>query len=70
MVVTVNNDDIVNTDDIVKDHLTNGKNCLNKCFYFTDIELQEVQCKLNNTFSTLSINCRSLSKQLTSLKVV
>ena len=62
MAPTVNNDDIFNLDDIVKDRLTNLQNCLNECLYYTDTELQELQCKVNKTFSTLSINCRSLSK--------
>ena len=35
MAVTVNNDDIFNIDDIVKDHLTNLQNCLNECIYHT-----------------------------------
>ena len=65
MAATVNNDDNFNIDDIVEDHLTNLQNCLNECIYYTDTELQELQCKVN-TFSTLSINCRSLSKKFDS----
>ena len=67
MAATVNNDDNFNIDDIVKDHLTNLQNCLNECIYYTDTELQESQCKVN-TFSTLSINCRRLSKHFDKLE--
>ena len=64
MAATVNNDDNFNIDDIVEDQLTHLQNCLNECIYYTDTELQ---CKVN-TFSTLSINCRSLSKMFDKLE--
>ena len=51
-------------------YLGNVQDCLRKCNYHTDTELYNLQCKCdtNSKFSTLTINCRSLSKNFDKLE--
>ena len=59
-----------NIDDIVQDingrceemHLLHLQDCLSTCNYYTDSTFSDIHCDTNNTFSTLSLNCRSLPK--------
>ena len=60
-----------NIDDFIKDtngrceatHLLHLQDCLRTCSnYYTDSTFADIHCDTINTFSTLSLNCRSLPK--------
>ena len=65
-----------NIDDIVQDingrceatHLLHLQDCLSTCNYYTDSTFSDIHCDKNNTFSHLSINCRSLPKMFDKLE--
>ena len=43
-------------------HLNNIHSCLSECDYYTDSELNAMHVTSTSCISTLSINCRSISK--------
>ena len=51
-------------------HLNNIHSCLSECDYYTDSELNaiHVNVKSNCCISTLSINCRSISKKFENIE--
>ena len=44
-------------------HLNNIHSCLSECDYYTDLELNAMHVTSTSCISTLSINCRSISKK-------
>ena len=46
-------------------HLNNIHSCLSECDYYTDSELNDMRVNIQSTscISTLSINCRNISKK-------
>ena len=76
--MTIEKNPCFNIDGIIEDteggcktnYLGNVQDCLRKCNYHTDSELYNLQCKCdtNSKFSTLTINCRSLSKNFDKLE--
>ena len=52
------------------DNLVHLQNCLNNCGYYTDSEFNNLHQQLcrNITLSTLTVNCRSLSKHFDKLE--
>ena len=65
-----------NIDDIVQDingrceatHFLHLQDCLSTCNYYTDSTFSDIHCDTNNTFSHLSLNCRSLPKKIDKLE--
>ena len=65
-----------NIDDIVQyingrceaKHLLHLQDCLRTCNYYTDSIFSDMHCDTINTFSMLSLNCRSLSKKIYKLE--
>ena len=50
-------------------HLNNIHSCLSECNYYTDSELNAMHVNIESTcISTLSINCRSISKQIENIE--
>ena len=76
LMATIDNDLHFNLDNANEDNeryddnLVNLQNCLNNCSYYTDSEvnnLHQKSCR-NTTLSTLTVNCRSLSKNFDKLE--
>ena len=51
-------------------HLNNIHSCLSECDYYTDSELNAMHVNIESTccISTLSINCRSISKKIENIE--
>ena len=53
-------------------HLNNIHSCLSECDYYTDSELNAMHGNIQSTscISTLSINCRSISKNVENIECI
>ena len=49
-------------------HLNNIHSCLSECDYYTDSEVNAMHVTSTSCISTLSINCRSISKKIANIE--